>query len=57
MQRDQPRNLMTGRFADMIYEMTLTWPMIRSLDNFKSRGTNSEFNVNRHKRTTENLTL
>ena len=37
MQRDQLRPLMTGRFADMVYDMT-NWPMIKSLDNFKSRG-------------------
>ena len=50
MQREQLRALMTGRFADMVYDMTLTWPMIRSLDNFKSRGPNSEFNVNRRRK-------
>ena len=50
MQRDQLRPLMTGRFADMVYDMTLTWPMIKSLDNFKSRGPNSQFNVNRRRR-------
>ena len=50
MQREQLRPLMTGRFADMVYDMTLTWPMIKSLDNFKSRGPNSEFNINRKKR-------
>ena len=50
MQRDQLRDLMTGRFADMVYDMTLTWPMIKSLDNFKSRGPNSEFNLNRRRR-------
>ena len=27
MQREQLRTLMTGRFADMVYDMTLTWPM------------------------------
>ena len=50
MQREQLRPLMTGRFADMVYEMTLTWPMIKSLDNFKSRGPNSKFNVNRRRK-------
>ena len=47
MQRDQLRPLMTGSFEDMVYDMTLTWPMIKSLDNFKSRGPNSDFNVYR----------
>ena len=47
MQRDQLRPLMTGSFEDMVYDMTLTWPMIRSLDNFKSRGPNSDFNIYR----------
>ena len=50
MQREQLRTLMTGRFADMVYDMTLTWPMIKSLDNFKSRGPNSQFNVNRRRK-------
>ena len=50
MQREQLRPLMTGRFADMVYDMTLTWPMIKSLDNFKSRGPNSAFNVNRRRK-------
>ena len=35
MQREQLLPLMTGRFADMVYDMTLTWPMIKSLDNCK----------------------
>ena len=50
MQREQLRPLMTGRFADMVYNMTLTWPMIKSLDNFKSRGPNSAFNINRRRK-------
>ena len=50
MQRDQLRPLMTGRFADLVYDMTLTWPMIKSLDNFKSRGPNSEFNMHRRRK-------
>ena len=50
MQREQLRPLMTGRFADMVYDMTLTWPMMKSLDNFKSRGPNSAFNVNRRRK-------
>jgi uncharacterized protein (DUF1800 family) len=50
MQREQLRPLMTGRFADMVYDMTLTWPMMKSLDNFKSRGPNSDYNIGRRKR-------
>ena len=50
MQREQIRPLMTGRFADMVYDITLSWPMIRSLDNFLSRGPKSDFNVRRKKK-------
>ena len=31
MQREQLRPLMTGRFADMVYDMTLTWPMMKHM--------------------------
>jgi uncharacterized protein (DUF1800 family) len=31
----------------MVYNITLSWPMIKSLDNFKSRGPNSKFNTYR----------
>ena len=37
---------MTGNFSDM----TITWPMIKSLDNFKSAGPNSETNVYRKRK-------
>ncbi|WP_443644189.1 DUF1800 family protein [Candidatus Levibacter sp. Uisw_134_01] len=47
MQREQLRPLMTGNFSDMVYNMTITWPMIKSLDNFKSAGPNSDSNVYR----------
>lgn len=50
MQRDVIRERMTGSFTDLVYDVTLTWPMLRSLDNFISRGPNSSFNVNRKKR-------
>ena len=50
MQRDQLRTLMTGKFADMVYDMTLTWPMIKSLDNHKSAGPNSETNIYRKRK-------
>ncbi|MDC0548755.1 DUF1800 domain-containing protein [Alphaproteobacteria bacterium] len=50
MQREQLRPLMTGNFSDMVYNMTITWPMIRSLDNFKSAGPNSETNVYRKRK-------
>ena len=47
MQREQLRPLMTGNFSDMVYNMTISWPMIKSLDNFKSAGPNSDTNVYR----------
>jgi uncharacterized protein (DUF1800 family) len=47
MQREQLRALMTGNFSDMVYNMTISWPMIKSLDNFKSAGPNSDTNVYR----------
>ena len=50
MQREQLRPLMTGKFSDMVYDMTLSWPMIKSLDNFKSAGPNSETNMNRKRK-------
>jgi uncharacterized protein (DUF1800 family) len=50
MQREQLRPLMTGKFADMVYDMTLSWPMIKSLDNFKSAGPNSETNMYRKRK-------
>ena len=50
MQREQLRPLMTGNFSDMVYNMTITWPMIKSLDNFKSAGPNSEANVYRKRK-------
>ena len=50
MQREQLRPLMTGNFSDMVYNMTITWPMIKSLDNFKSAGPNSETNVYRKRK-------
>ena len=50
MQREQLRPLMTGNFADMVYNMTITWPMIKSLDNFKSAGPNSETNMYRKRK-------
>ena len=50
MQREQLRPLMTGKFNDMVYDITLSWPMIKSLDNFKSAGPNSETNMHRKRK-------
>ena len=44
MQRETIRPHMAGYFADLLYSATVSWPMIKSLDNFKSIGPNSEFN-------------
>ena len=47
MQRDVIRKGMTGRFADLVYDVTLSWPMMKSLDNFRSRGPSSKHNLYR----------
>ena len=50
MQRDVIRPGMNGRFADLVYNVTISWPMLKSLDNFQSRGPNSKFNIYRKKK-------
>ena len=50
MQRDVIRPGMKGRFADLVYNVTISWPMLKSLDNFQSRGPNSKFNIYRKKK-------
>ena len=50
MQRDVIRSGMDGRFADLVYNVTISWPMLKSLDNFQSRGPNSKFNIYRKKK-------
>ena len=42
-QRQTIRNQMDKRFADLVMAATLSFPMMRSLDNFLSRGPNSKF--------------
>ena len=34
MQRDVIRPGMNGSFADLVYNVTISWPMLKSLDNF-----------------------
>ena len=50
MQRDVIRPGMNGSFADLVYNVTISWPMLKSLDNFQSRGPNSKFNIYRKKK-------
>ena len=50
MQRDVIRQGMAGRFADLVHDVTISWPMLKSLDNFRSRGPSSQYNVHRKKR-------
>ena len=50
MQRDVIRSGMNGSFADLVYNVTISWPMLKSLDNFQSRGPNSKFNIYRKKK-------
>ena len=47
MQREVIRSMLSGRFADLAFEATISWPMIRSLDNFKSFGEQSIYNQKR----------
>ena len=50
MQRDVIRPGMNGSFADLVYNVTISWPMLKSLDNFQSRGPNSKFNIYRKRK-------
>ncbi len=50
MQREVIRPGMNGSFADLVYNVTISWPMLKSLDNFQSRGPNSKFNIYRKKK-------
>lgn len=47
MHRDVIRRMLSGRFADLAFEATISWPMIKSLDNFKSFGEQSTYNRKR----------
>lgn len=44
MQREHLRPRLTGKISDMVYEMTLSWPMLNSLDNNSNVGPNSKYN-------------
>ena len=49
-QRQTIRNQMDKRFADLVMAATLSFPMMRSLDNFLSRGPNSKFSKNKNRK-------
>ncbi len=49
-QRETIRNQMDKRFADLVMAATLSFPMMRSLDNFLSRGPNSKFSKNKNRK-------
>lgn len=54
--RETIRNQMDKRFADLVMATTLSFPMMRSLDNFLSRGPNSKFSKNKkHKKNVNGL--
>lgn len=53
LQRDTIRPALGGSIEDLVYAVTISWPMLKSLDNFLSRGPNSSFNKSRRERNME----
>ena len=53
LQRETIRPLLGGSIEELVYQVTISWPMLKSLDNFLSRGPNSSFNKNRRERNME----
>jgi len=53
LQRDTIRSALGGSIEELVYQVTISWPMLKSLDNFLSRGPNSSFNRGRRERNME----